>query len=424
MPDLNRAFKNLLNPDTQYTEKPVSSQVQSVNTENDLMVVDAGSSGTPTVGIPHPYIGPNSWFRFYPEAGSPVLVQQRAEDHSMVSLGYYRDSSSTATREATDAEIPTFTRRKMYIGEFELSSLKQGQVYGDRRGNLEFRSGLMNMGINQDRLEIGAYTGTHIRKVSGSTVATGASLADQERFGLIKRSPVNPAFEAYFGGPESTSPTTPFQFVGSPVYGKEYVRNISTRPTSGAPSVIPVVDYREGTTVVTDQGIPDITPIATIPPTKGPYRMRARWFTLPNASISTVGAFTSLDIGMDLSGNLGIALPDAGNLRLSVAGSQGGKIDVVAGNSWSFLIGTQGYKLTTSGSMTENCQYKEVNTPGGALPIARVGDSVSIDLAILATFIAPYLHDSNLAPLTPAPPPNPEGLVCGTIATGNASHLG
>lgn len=423
---MSDAYRKLFGPDTSasYRSKPVSGQVVSVNTENDTMRVDAGSTGTPTTGIPHGYSGPNSWMRFYPEAGTGVILQERAEDRSFIATGYYRNSDSTEGRDATDAEIPANMRRKMYVGEWELSSIGQGQAYADRRGNLEFRSGLMRLQINQDRLDTSSYAGTHIREVSGRSVAVGPGLNDQERFGLIKRSPVNVAFETYFGGPDATTATSPFQNGAAAVWGKEYVRNISTRPTSSAPSVLPIVDHREGTTVVNDLGAPDMVPIPTLPtPVKGPFRFRSRWYVLPNASTLASAPYTSLDVGMDLAGNLGVSLPIAGNLTVSVAGSQGGAIDFVAANRYGLTVGAQGIKTVTSGPALYTAQMFQFSTATQALPVARVSDTVSIDLAILATALAPLLTDSTNAPLKPVIP-GPVSVVAGTIASGNQNHLG
>lgn len=423
---MSDAYRKLFGPDTSasYRSKPVSGQVASVNTENDTMRVDAGSTGTPTTGIPHGYSGPNSWMRFYPEPGTGVILQERAEDRSFIATGYYRNADSTEARDATDAEIPANMRRKMYVGEWELSSIGQGQAYADRRGNLEFRAGLMRLHVNQDRLETSSYAGTHIREVSGRTIAVGSGLNDQERFGLIKRSPVNVAFETYFGGPDAPTATSPFQNGATAVWGKEYVRNISTRPTSSAPSVLPIVDHREGTTVVNDLGQPDLVPIPTLPtPVKGPFRFRSRWYVLPNASTMASAPYTSLDVGMDLAGNVGVSLPIAGNLIVSVAGGQGGAIDFVAANRYGLTVGAQGIKTVTSGPSLHTAQMFQFTTSEPSLPVARVSDTVSIDLAILATAIAPLLHDSNQAPLVPVLP-GPVSVVAGTIATGNANHLG
>lgn len=433
-----KAIEDLLKGDTadSFRTRPVSCTVSTVNTDNDMMTVEAFNSGTPTVGVPHPYTSLNSWIRCYPDSGASMLIAERAEDRTFVALGYYRDSPFGAEREATDALLPTAMRRKMYVGEIEIASKNQGQVYADRRGNLELRSGLMRHHINQDRLEEVAYTGTHIREVSGRQIGI-QGLTDQERFGLIKRSPVNAAFEAYFGGPESKAPTTPFRNVGSPVMGKEYVRNISTRAAPGTPSMIPIVDHREGTTVVTDQGLPDLIPIGTAGtggPVTGPFRFRSRWFVLPNASTSAPAPFTYLDVGMDLKGNVGVNLPVEGNLRISAVGPQGGAIDIAAGTSWSLLVGAQGMKTTSAGNVTQTAPFIQFNTPGGsatvpgASPVSRVGDLVNIDCQMLAAALAQFLQATQVGtPLIPVAPLQLPGasisVQAGTILTGNTSFI-
>lgn len=441
MAHVGKLIDDLLKPDTSdsYRTRPVSGTVTTVNTDNDMMGVEAYTSGTPTVGVPHPYTSLNSWIRCYPETGASLLIAERAEDRTFVAIGYYRDSPFATEREGTDAVLPTSMRRKMYVGEIEIASTNQGQIYADRRGNLEMRSGLMRHHINQDRLEEVAYTGTHIREVSGRQVGI-PGLTDQERFGLIKRSPVNAAFEAYFGGPESKLPTTPFRNIGSPVMGKEYVRNISVRPAAGMPSLLPIVDHREGTTVVNDQGAPDLVPIGTAGsggPVTGPFRFRSRWFVLPNASTSSVAPFTCLDVGMDLKGNVGINLPVEGNLRLSVVGPQGGAIDIAAGASWSLLVGAQGMKTTSAGNVAQTAPFIQFNTPGGsptvpgASPVARVGDLVNIDCALLAAAIAPLLAPLITAtalnsPCVPTPSPldpPPLSVAAGTVLTGNTTFV-
>ena len=418
-----QAIADLLKPDSSeaYRSKPVSGVVVTVNTDNDMMTLDAFGSGTPTVGVPHPYASQNSWIRCYPESGSSLLIQERAEDRSFVAIGYYRDAPFSSERAGTDALLPTALRRKMYVGEIEIASRNQGQIYADRRGNLELRSGLMRSSINQDRLENVAYTGTHIREVSGRTLAV-PGMTDTEHFGLIKRSPVNVAFEAYFGGPESTIPTTPFKNVGSPVMGKEYVRNISTRAAPGTPSMIPVVDHREGTTVVTDQGLPDLVPIGTWPPVKGPFRFRSRWFVLPNASVGATAPYTALDVGMDLQGNVGVNLPIEGNFRLGVTGAQGGAIDIAAGYSWSLLVGAKGMQTTSAGNVSLKAPFIQYDTPGGGSPVARVGDTVEINLPALAATLAPYFVAPN-GPVTLSPSQIPASVTVGVINSGNATFV-
>lgn len=416
----------LLKGDTadSFRTRPVSGTVSNVNTDTDMMRVDAFASGTPTVGVPHPYTSPNSWIRCYPETGASLLIAERAEDRTFVALAYYRDAPFSSERDNTDSLTPTSMRRKMYVGEIEIASKNQGQIYADRRGNLELRSGLMRQSINQDRLENVSYTGTHIREVSGRQIGV-PGLTDQERFGLIKRSPVNAAFEAYFGGPESKLPTTPFRNIGSPVMGKEYVRNISTRPVAGGPSLLPVVDHREGTTVVTDQGAPDLVPIGTFPPVTGPFRFRSRWFVLPNTSTSAVAPYTCLDAGMDLKGNVGINLPVEGNLRVSVAGPQGGAIDWVAGTSWSVIVGAQGMKHQSAGQVSWKAPFFEIDTPGKpASPVARVGDGVSIDLGILADLLASMLIAPNGGgPCLPATPGSTDPQQICWVSEGNPTFV-
>lgn len=409
-------FANLLNPGAEfaYRTRPVAASVTAVNTENNLMTVKTGASGNPKVGVPHPFLSPNAWIRAYPDTGATVLIHERAEEQAFVSLGYYRDTDSSQERNATEAVVPSGKTRKMSPGEIELMSIGMGNIYLDRRGNVELRSKLTRMVISNDNLEIKARAQTHVREIGGKVNPPGLAFVinNEERFGMTKRTLVTPAIESYISPvsvPPAIPPFSPVLGGGTPNFTKEYVRNISVKLAPGTPALVPVCDYREGSYVVTDQGIPDIVPIATVPPIPGPFRFRGRQFVVPNPPGTPAIPFTALDYGMDLLGNVGVTVPATGSFSLAAAAPgppPAGLINMAAANGFTFLSGpgAGGFKVLSTGPLILASPIPPLvaSFTSPPKPIAKVGDQVAILIDMIAPLIGAIpLVGGPCFPLTP-----------------------
>lgn len=409
------ALASVLDPGSEmaYRNRPVAASVQSVNTENNIMQVKTGGSGTPKVGIPHPFLSPNAWIRAYPDTGATVLLHERAEEQAFVALGYYRDTDQANERRATESVVPSGKTRKMLPGEIEAMSSGWGNVYLNQRGDVELRSKLQWMRISMDNLEIKSHAQTHIREISGKANPPGLSFVinNEERFGLTKRTTVTPAIENYIGPqgvPPALPPFSPILGGGSPVFTKEYVRNISTKIAPLTPALVPLCDYREGSYVVTDQGIPDIIPIATVPPVVGPYRFRGRHFVVPNPPAAPAIPFTALDYGMDLLGNVGVVAPLTGSINIAApapTAPPGGQINMSASNGFTFLCGpgALGFKVLSVGPLILASPIPPMvaSFTSPPKPIAKVGDNVAILIDMIAPLIASTLPGAPCVGLSP-----------------------
>lgn len=319
-------LQNLTSGDSSFDKwynRPLTTQVAATNPENDTMQVGSlEGAGSPTIGIPHPFMSPNSWIRAYPETGSFALMHIKAESPDWVPLGYIRDTASVSRRDATKAIIPFDRYRKMYEGEIQISSKGNADLYLSQRGDLESRSGLITQTLSMDKYEIKSRAPTHIREIPGKVASPLPGLGDEERFGLIKRS---------IKGDENFQTWFPIYsaYVAPPAIAlaKEYVRIIKTRFGPATPSLAPVIDIREGTIVLDDQGIPVPVGAANV---IGPLRMDAKYHTNP---------LESFRVSVNQLGNVGVGWPATTvgfgfNMQMPTA-----SVNINVGVSWTQAVG-------------------------------------------------------------------------------------
>jgi len=382
-----------------YRVRPVPARVTSVNPENDTMAVDGyAGSGTHTMGVLHPYMTANSWIRTYPEPhNSVVMIHEQAGQPNYVPMSYFHASIDSTRRNSATALIPTGNYRKMRTGEIELSSSGQAQLYLSKRGDVEVRAGLVRTNMSMDRMEIKSRAPTHIREMSGKTDYLLPLLGDEERFGLVKRAtPGAPPPLTKYGILGAPYPS----FVGTaPVWPKEYMRVINTRAAPMTPSIIPVCDYREGTVVIDNMGAPDLIPILTVPPVPGPFRFRGKQYVVPGVGF--------LDYGMNQLGSVGVSLPASPGASLNVTVPSGG-INLQSSLTTT-LTSTGGVTMTSPAPFVVAGAPIMLNTPGAGVPVAKLGDIVMINLAVLA----PLILDSTGNPCKPASPATPAGNIQG-----------
>jgi hypothetical protein len=412
-----------------HQNRPIAARIDSVNVDRDQMRISGNSVNT-EAGILHPFYSRNAWFRAYPEAGSVVTAHAQAEDPGQYAiLSYYRNSSTEGRRLQTDANIPADTYRKMYQGELEVSSIGKAQTYWSRNGDLEHRAGLITQRLSHDGLEIKAYAPTHIRQILGYSAKTPAVqyIADEERFGATKRSIGNPYLSKYIG-PTSGNVVPAFPSSGVGIdYHKEYVRVMYVRPTIGTPSALPLIDYREGSVVVNDLGLPDTQPIVAVPGVIGtslvpPYRFRGKYFTigLPTAPGAPSPPSNMLDFVMSsATGSVGVSLPATGGLSVSAPlgiGMQAvGPIQMQSGAGVSITTAL-GLSVTTPGATSITSSLTKIGSAASVpLPALRVGDPIQVILTVA------HLAAMGFAPATPGGAPFV--VVTGFATKGSTSVL-
>ena len=181
--DLRDAYKSEQERQAQYL--PTRGVVRSVQPERDGVKIDvAGSPGTSTIAVRHPYIGASSWFRVMPEPGTSVMVQLTGDPRQNEIWGYLSHQAAGMVKKAQD-ESNNFIYRELRSGELEIMSSGRAYSHWGEDGNLSLYGGVLEHHLLQTDLELVSRGPTYRRNLH--LQAQNEPLAHSELFGLVKR---------------------------------------------------------------------------------------------------------------------------------------------------------------------------------------------------------------------------------------------
>lgn len=167
------------------TGRPFAAVVSSVNPTTESMEVKH-AYGKHTVHVVHPYVGDESWHRIGAESGRRVLMHIRMDTKEPSASSYI----SADARDDTPAQrIALYNNgkslyRPLELGEHEIHSSGAAQVFLGHRPVLDVRGGYVRGWYDQDAMEAGARSVTHVRELHLNKVGV---IGDEERFGGVTR---------------------------------------------------------------------------------------------------------------------------------------------------------------------------------------------------------------------------------------------
>ena len=205
-------------------QMPLRAVVQRALPDLDALQMDmALTPGTTRLNVRHPYVGPNSWIRCMPEAGTVALTMQRGDDIREEIFGYIAPKPNIRVRQYKEGLI---LYRPLDSGEMEIMSAGRAYAFFGGRGDVELRGGSVRLDLSQSNLEVRSISPTFNRRLHK---AATAMLGHEERFGVVKR-------------PDTTSPNLLQKYVRQTdnTFSVEYSRWLST--TSGTP----LIEMQEG----------------------------------------------------------------------------------------------------------------------------------------------------------------------------------
>ena len=260
----------------------------------------------------HPYIGPNSWIRAAPEAGSGVLLGPRFDTKDQEVYGYLsREPEKLISAYRNSSGV----MRPLREGETEVMSPGFAYWHASRRGTLTLRGGMIWQKLDNDSLTLKSRAPLYQRQLANHT---SQALGDEERFGAVVRPGlIVPTFQQ-------------FVTVG-PIPAKEYYRSLkSDRTPSGT-----LVERHEG----------DVTDVTMVPKMAGmsglPLRSSVDWHTESGQKVSRE---------IDNTGNISWSVPSTALLGIRFNVSAGNfKVNAGAGIE---LSATPGINLSTTGVVT------------------------------------------------------------------------
>lgn len=263
-----------------------SGIIKSVDSLNETVkpVHHGGESKASSAAVKHPYVGPTSWIRVMPEAGTTVTVYEQQDTRNMELAGYVAQPGRV---ENYVQQKSGTTYRKLDEGEIEIQSSGLAQAHFSRRGDLSLRGGLVWLHLRNSRMEIEQRAPLHRRSQHLQAYDT---LGAEERFGSVQRPGlINKAAALWI----------PKTF--------EYYRALGTsRPNIPGPMVL----VHEGD-VLDESGLP-ILASGPIPGT--PLRGKYQWAT---------EAGENLTVEIDVLGNLNVTLPASALGGLKIAAGLG-----------------------------------------------------------------------------------------------------
>lgn len=235
-----------------FAHKAYGIVITSTNSNSEEIKYQGPRGGSLTP-VTHPYLGPNSWIRIMPEAGTSAIMGSRAENGEPYIQAYTRELDSATKGDPLPVVLATtkgkFFYRSLQEGEIDIMSRGIAGAFFARGGNLELRGGAVSMCFDAERLEIGSRAPTHQRAILGNK---RQEVGDEERFGVVRRpnslSALKPITNSTIQDIISVVPPTLAGLITGPQeFAKEYLRIIRTK------SGDTLTDYREGV-VVDDDG--------------------------------------------------------------------------------------------------------------------------------------------------------------------------
>jgi hypothetical protein len=164
-------------------EKPERGVVRSVLPGIEVVKVEvAGSTGTSTIVVRHPFMGINSWIRCMPETGTNVIAQKISDPAQREIWGYISHRLGSLVKQAK--EDNSFIYREMRPGEIEIMSSGRAYTHWSEEGDISSHGGVVEQYLLQTELEVVQRAPTHRRQLDQHEPI---NLEFEERFGLVKR---------------------------------------------------------------------------------------------------------------------------------------------------------------------------------------------------------------------------------------------
>lgn len=318
--------------------------------ENERVAVD-GFLGEKITSFAYPFASTNSWIRGQPEANTVMLSILGSDSLDLQPVGYY-DSTKTfsaqtynenvdALRSDPTAVIPKILPyRSLTPGDIDQGS-NFAQTFHGLKDVYQARGGLSHLTMTSQSANVD----TPLFQVHGPTYRISQTLADEVRFGVVRRATNNstPSQPALIRG---TAPTVPPLSQTDPAanlfaFAKEYTVVLNRHGVFASRNGNRLIDHRQGT-VVEDDG-----QIARSSKTQQELRARFRWFSPADETRAEVD--------------------DSGNWSLDTSGEafSGGKVNIPTGN-YDMFVG-QGFTLKTTNdiNLTSNVGSFISSSTGG-----------------------------------------------------------
>jgi hypothetical protein len=302
----------------------VSARVQSVNGDNETMLLDTGSEQTQ---IAHPFVSGKAWRRSMPSIGTRCTVSynETLQRYEFVS---YAPETATTAKMLSDYRERKSLYRPLLEGEHEDVSSGGVTEFMGSRAVKSGRAGAVRWHYDSDKLEAMVQAPTHVTKGHKSR---SDMIQDEKRFGVVKR-PVSNADSMYLLAAPLSNPAT-----GSYTYTYEDMTKLSNDNNA------PLIDFRSGEVY---EDVPDVMTPFALPllgsRTNLPVRARYRFHnTIEPGGLKAPNQYT--DVEIDSLGNLDVILS-----KLAVLGAKlkipTGPLSVDVGQSIE-LIAKMGLEL-------------------------------------------------------------------------------
>lgn len=179
--------------DRQNMTLPNRASVSSVITSSEQLQIESlNNAGVQKTVIRHPYMGVNSWMRVMPEAGTPLLTQQRGDQPKLEIWGYIQNNlpNRLLRNKKAGTGLKPYLFRELYEGELELMSKGRAYAHFSEGGDLDLRGGTIHTEMLQTDLRHRTQAPTHERTLH---LYDHKILAHEEVFGVVRRpDPQNP----------------------------------------------------------------------------------------------------------------------------------------------------------------------------------------------------------------------------------------
>lgn len=162
-------------------EKPYSSLIESVSSDSERVVISNWSTRGRELTVSHPFISSGSWIRALPEVGAQYMTTTRSDSSEPQLLSSFSDGVSVRTS-AYRNRVGVF--RSLSPGEIEVSSNGFSQSYYATRSFNSLRAGLLLRTMNQDELSIMERSPIHLQQFMNYEEG---KLGDESRIGIVSR---------------------------------------------------------------------------------------------------------------------------------------------------------------------------------------------------------------------------------------------
>jgi hypothetical protein len=174
--------------DRQAMTLPNRAAVSTVITSTEQLQIESlNNVGVQRTVVRHPYMGINSWMRVMPEAGTPLMTQQRGDRAQLEVWGYIQNTlpNRLLRNKAVGATgVKPYLFRELYEGELEFMSKGRSYMHLSEGGDIDLRGGTIHTEMLQTDLRHRTQAPTHNRTLH---LYDHTTLAHEEAFGVVRR---------------------------------------------------------------------------------------------------------------------------------------------------------------------------------------------------------------------------------------------